>query len=313
MSLEIRPWRAGDEAAILQLFQASFGRPLPDAFWRWRYLDHPSGGPLVMLAWDGERLAAHYAASHAPLQIGSEIVPAALSMTTMTDPAYRGQGLMERTGSALYEVMSASGIEAVWGFPNIFSNVTFQKKLGWRAVADIANLCLVLGDRQRTDVAEAVEMDRTDARFARLATRVAGMQSVAGARSAETLEWRVDRNPVNRYSRLILPDGPEDIAAYAILKPYGADALDLVDFRADGTEAARMMLEAVAFRAWAAGKRRINAWCLNRDAHRQEFERTGFAAGAPVTYFGARPFAARQTGLTDPRNWRLSLLDSDLY
>ncbi|SPH16889.1 hypothetical protein DEA8626_00403 [Defluviimonas aquaemixtae] len=312
MALDIRPWRPGEETEILKLFQASFGRPMAEDFWRWRYLDHPAGDPLVILAWDGDRLAAHYAASHAPLQIDGESVPAALSMTTMTDPDYRGQGLMEKTGSALYDVMAASGIKAVWGFPNVFSNVTFQRKLGWTSVGDIANLSLTLDDRPAPETTDVVEVPEIDGRFGQLAARVAASVQVCGARGEAILRWRVDRNPVNRYTRLILPDG-EEIAAYAILKSYGDDAFDLVDFCADGADAARGMILAVVGVARAHGRTRVNAWCLNRDANRLVLERAGFVAGGPVTYFGAREFGDPGRDLTDPRLWRLSMLDSDLY
>ena len=312
MALDIRPWRPGDETEILKLFEASFGRPMSEAFWRWRYLDHPSGDPLIILAWDGDKLAAHYAASHAPLQIDGEILPAALSMTTMTDPDYRGQGLMEKTGSALYEVMATAGMSAVWGFPNIFSNVTFQKKLGWTSLCDIATLGLNIGDRHQADTADIVETPGIDSRFERLTARVAASAPVCGAHSEAIMRWRIDQNPVNRYTRLILPDA-EEISGYAILKSYGEDAIDLVDFCAEDADAARLMLSAVAGHARAQKRTRVNAWCLNRDANRLVFERAGFTAGGPVTYFGLRAFGAPGRDLTDARLWRLSLLDSDLY
>lgn len=312
MALDIRPWRPGDETEILKLFEASFGRKMSEAFWRWRYLDHPSGDPLIVLAWDGDKLAAHYAVSHAPLQIDGEIVPAALSMTTMTAPDYRGQGLMERAGSALYEVMSAAGMKAVWGFPNIFSNVTFQKKLGWTSVCDIAMLGLNIDVGHPADAADIVETPQIDRRFERLTARVAASAPVCGARSEAIMRWRVDQNPINQYTRLILPDG-EEISGYAILKSYGDDAIDLVDFRAEDADAARFMLSAVAGFARIQRKTRVNAWCLNRDANRLAFERAGFTAGGPVTYFGVRAFGTPERDLTDARLWRLSLLDSDLY
>ena len=53
---DIRTWQPGDEIAILELFEQSYGRELPLQFWNWRFKDHPSGGPLIMLAFDDEKL-----------------------------------------------------------------------------------------------------------------------------------------------------------------------------------------------------------------------------------------------------------------
>lgn len=314
MAIEIRAWRPGDEAAVLDLFEASFGRSMSPEFWTWRYRDHPCGGPLVMLAWDGDRLVAHYGASHAPLRIDGATVRAALSMTTMTHPDYRGRGLLERTGGALYETLVAAGHAAVWGFPNAMINAARQTKLGWVPVADVATLTLNLSTRARDRAVaqEVVETDRTDARFAALAARLEEPGTIRAARDAEILAWRVDRNPVNRYTRLVLPDG-DALRGYAICKPYGPDAVDLVELAAGDRAAAEALIAAVADRAIAEGRRQVNAWCLNRDPVRLALERSGFAATAPVTYLGVRAFGPVSRDLTDPRPWRLAMLDSDLY
>ena len=54
-SVDARPWKDGDEKAILELFQLSFGAPLSERYWRWRFLDNPSGsavGSPAMTAWE---------------------------------------------------------------------------------------------------------------------------------------------------------------------------------------------------------------------------------------------------------------------
>jgi len=63
MTIDIRPYNPGDEQAILELFEASFGRTMSGDYWRWRFLDNPVGEPKIDLAWDGTTLAGHYAVS----------------------------------------------------------------------------------------------------------------------------------------------------------------------------------------------------------------------------------------------------------
>ncbi len=313
MTLDIRPWRPGDEIAIIALFETVFARPMTPAFWRWRFLDHPAGGPLIMLAWDGDRLAGHYAASHAPLSVEGEALAAALSMTTMTHPDYRGRGLFEALGGALYEQLSAQGFAAVWGFPNTMSHLPFRGKLGWFDVCDVATMTLDLTQRAAPAAdRRGVTLAQTDARFGALSARLARQTPIGGLRDAPTLAWRIDRNPVNRYRLFALEDGDE-IAGYAVPKAYGAAAADLVELRADGDAAGKLLLEAVIATIASEGVRHLHAWRLPHDAQRLVFERAGFAAGAPVTYFGGRTFGSRCAALDDLRRWRLSMLDSDIY
>jgi GNAT superfamily N-acetyltransferase len=316
MSLEIRPWQPGDEGAILELFQAAFGRSLSAAFWKWRFLDHPAGPPLIMLAWMQGRLVSHYAASQCPMIVEGNPVRAALSMTSMTHPEFRSMGLFEKTGHALYEQLRAQGYAMTWGFPNANINVHRQRKLGWRAISDVATLSLALAQWRggNDSPAEVQQAEQIDARFqrhaARLVARGAGL--ICGARDAATLAWRIDRNPVNRYIRLVLPDGDE-IRGYALLKRWNDSDLDIVDLSAEDAEATRLLLRAAVARAAALGCQRVNSWCLPQDSRRLHFEYIGLNAGAPVTYMGGHPLTPDLQGFDDPRRWRISMLDSDLY
>lgn len=311
MDVEIRPWRPGDEAAILGLFRTVFGREMSPAYWRWRFLDHPAGGPCVMLAWAGDTLAAHYAASRATLSAAGETIPAALSMTTMTHPDWRGRGLLEATARALYATLADEGAAATLGFPNQMVHAARLTRLGWIDVCDAPTMTADLARPPAPDPA-VVEIPAIDARFDRLAARLAPLTPVGFARDAATLAWRIDANPAQRYTRLVLPEGDE-IAGYALLKPFGAEAMDLVELRAADAAATRALLAASLARAAASGARRLHCWRLCAEPDRPAFERAGFAAGAPVTYFGGCALARPAALFDDPRRWRLAMLDSDLF
>ncbi len=85
--MKILPYKTGDEHAILNLFERSFGKKLSIEYWNWRFANHPSGIRMIMLMWDGDTLVGHYAVSPAKLVIHQQEILTALSMTTMTDPA----------------------------------------------------------------------------------------------------------------------------------------------------------------------------------------------------------------------------------
>lgn len=315
LGYDIRPWQSGDENAILDLFAASFGRTLDPAFWSWRFRDHPAGGPLVMLAWQGDRLAAHYGASQAPLWCDGQVVPAALSMTTMTHPDDRGKGLVEAVGQALYDQLRAAGYAAVWGFPNAMINATRRRKLAWIPVDDVPTLSLTVANARPIKVDPALSVtvaDQIDARFGALQPLLAPRDTVGGLRDMATLQWRIDANPVNTYTRYIVPAGG-GIAGYAITKAFGDQAIDIVDLQAVDDAAVAALLAAVLDSARSGGVKQLNCWCLRMDHLRIAVERAGFAATAPVTYFAGRSFDGAVRDFSDARRWRLAMIDSDLY
>jgi hypothetical protein len=61
----VRPWRPGDEAGILALFNSVFGegdpnfQPRTPEQWRWLYRDNPAGSQIVVASIARNRRPAH--------------------------------------------------------------------------------------------------------------------------------------------------------------------------------------------------------------------------------------------------------------
>lgn len=104
---QIRPYEAGDEGRILQLFSECFGRDRSIDHWVWKYRDHPLGSQAIILAFDPEgTLVAHYGGypcRFLDATSSSERTFFAYHIgDTMTRPRARGVGM--RTTSLLYRV-----------------------------------------------------------------------------------------------------------------------------------------------------------------------------------------------------------------
>lgn len=305
--MELRPYQPGDETAILRLFERSFGRPLPKTFWRWRFLDNPHDVPGIELAWDGDVLAAHYAVSPTSLSIEGEPRLAALSMTTMTDPDYRGQGLFGQLATRLYDRLESRGYAAVHGFPNAQSHRGFVRDLGWLDIHEIPMLRLDLAAAARRLSAEGTdEVVEVDAAFDGLWERCRRLRPVIGVRDARHLAWRYVRHPTNRYRIVRAPSG------YAIAKRIGDD-IDIVDLLVADDDPA--ILDALIGGVLAAEPqaRAVNTWMPLRSPLHMALERLGFVTAAPTTYFGVRPLRQTPVDLADVRAWHYSMGDSDVF
>jgi hypothetical protein len=137
--LQVRRYRTGDESAIIDLFERTFGRPMGESesprHWRWEFMENPSGKEAILLAWSGDRLAAQYAVLPLRFLVDGTIHDAALSLDTATDAPFRGRGLFPRIARQLYAELASEGYVAVFGFPNAMSAPTFFHKLGWVELA----------------------------------------------------------------------------------------------------------------------------------------------------------------------------------
>ncbi|MGI8589145.1 MAG: GNAT family N-acetyltransferase, partial [Chloroflexia bacterium] len=116
--VEIRPYRPGDEAALVALFAEVFGKPCSLEWWRWKLKGQPSPVENVWVATAGERVVGQYAGIPVRVRAGGAVCPAMVSVDTMTSPDFRRRGILSRLGAAVYEAWATAGVVAVIGLPN---------------------------------------------------------------------------------------------------------------------------------------------------------------------------------------------------
>jgi GNAT superfamily N-acetyltransferase len=315
-TLDLRAYRQGDESAILQLFQQSFNRTMPLEFWNWRFRDNPAAGPMIDLAWDGDALVAHYAVSPVTLVIGEEESLTALSMTTMTHPDYRGQGLFTTLASNLYTRMADQDYLMVWGFPNYQSHRGFVRNLAWEDIYEIPMFRLELSSLHLVPEVsgQIAELDNFDRCFDDLWETLRSDYNVIVKRDRKYLNWRFHLNPLNRYRVFgYLEDG--QLLGYVVFKQYQTD-VDIVDILANQESSAEYELVlAVLDFCRQNGVDGVNIWIPVRHSLHLALEKIGFRHSQPVTYFGARILKPSGVNLdaTDIRGWYYTMGDCDVF
>lgn len=119
----VRPYRTGDEHAILDLFARSFPHaPRSLAHFDWKYRRNPFGNERISLTFDEEnRLVGHYCGYSVPFRGFGEDVLAHQIGDTMTDPAIRhiGRGptsILGRTALHFYEHFCEGQVAFNYGY-----------------------------------------------------------------------------------------------------------------------------------------------------------------------------------------------------
>lgn len=313
---DLRSYQPGDETAILDLFQRSFGQPLSLAFWTWRFQNNPTAGPMIDLAWDGDTLAAHYAVSPVTVSVAGQACLTALSMTTMTHPAYRGRGLFTLLANSLYAKMARQGYLMVWGFPNDLSHRGFVRDLAWQDIYEIPLFRLDLSTlRYAPTVSEhIVRLENFDERFDTLWEMAQPDCEVLVKRGCNYLRWRFSLHPHNTYHILGYAQG-EQLLGYAVFKHY-QDGLDIVDMLIVREESVGVeLVQAVLDYCRQNDVKNVNTWLPLRHPLHLHLEKLGFRNTHPVTYLGGRLLnqLPGELDVTDVRRWYYTMGDSDVF
>ncbi|HEX7706989.1 MAG TPA: GNAT family N-acetyltransferase [Thermoanaerobaculia bacterium] len=211
----LRPYRDGDEAAILELFARSFPHaPRASEHFGWKYRASPYGSGRISLAFDRERLVGHYAGYPVPFRVDGRDVLAHQIGDTMTDPSVRhiGRGpssILGRTALDFYSRFCDGAVAFNFGF-----NVANIQKFSLRFLRShrVEPVCYRLLDltvrplkpMRRVEKALSgyqIEIVRhVDTEWDELFARVRRHYEFCVRRDAQWVRWRYLESPDQRYA-----------------------------------------------------------------------------------------------------------------
>lgn len=318
--MKITDYKNGDEKHILQLFEKTFGKPLSENFWKWRFLNNPVKKVMIKLMWDGELLVGHYAASPVHLICEGESVLTALSMTTMTHPDYAGKGIFSQLAEELYRTEhDNTQLKAVWGYPNNNSHYAFLKNLKWHNLEAVPTLSLGVHHIKESTTGITVKQVQTFSEKHVLAAKsVSQAFKVKLDKSQEYLKWRYCDHPENIYHIFEYEEG--DLSYFAVTKVFpsfevnGKFEVDLLEFNLPNeTGIISAFLSEIKHFYSIYDLLKFNLWLPLNDSKHITLEKLGFTNTTPITYFGIRVLDATDSPLLESKNWDYSMGYSDIY
>lgn len=128
----VRDRRFGDEAAFVALFEAAYGRPITEEYWRWKLDTQPSPVENIGLAVSADdRPVFHIGGIPCRFQIGGQLATVMVAVDAMTAPQFRRRGLLTTVGRKTFERWRMAGIAMALGLPNEQYN---KSVLGWQTL-----------------------------------------------------------------------------------------------------------------------------------------------------------------------------------
>lgn len=296
---------------ISDLTAISFDRRVSTEFLRWQYANNPASSDVyfTLAIADGE-IAASYSVSPRTLCREGQTLTCAYTMTTMTHPNYRGRGLFPLLANALFDRLAKDGRELVYGLPNSLSNHTFIRRLEWNPVMDLPTFSAPLGTAHQDCPSRFVKVSRLPKN-----AEITPLPDTRWAieRTATYLRWRYEAHPENTYE-FVIPINGDRITEFAVIKPYGRDSLDIVEFHAKDADSAAELLDAISIAGISTERATANMWIPFSHPLRGDLERWGFSAGAPVYHFGFRHTRRSEFQHYElARQWNIHMGDSDVF
>lgn len=285
----VRPYREGDEAGLVELFNVAFGADVPGfeprtlEQWRWLYADAPAGSRVIVGETAAGQIIAHYGAILGRFQVSDAVDRSAQMIDSMVHPDWRRglqrEGPFLKTARRFFELYSNAEANALhYGFPNRRVDRIGRRLLRYTPFIEpvpvvFRNLHQDADDdavgRDFQGALDAVEIDSFGPEMDDLWRRLRPAYRFAVARDATHLQWRFDRCPWLPHRRFLLREPASGrLRGYFVTRSrwQRLPILALTDFLAAPDDAASV---AVALRtathlARATDHVRVECWLPER-------------------------------------------------
>ncbi len=332
--LEIRPYRDGDEHAILRTFNRVFREVCGDGYvdrtleqWRWQYLANPQGHRISLAVTGDGEVAAQYAG--VPLLADTPFGPQQFihCVDSMTHPEFRQglkrKGLFVLTCEPFWAHSRAIGDALFYGFPVDAAFRIGQRYLEYREmcvidylIRDRALPALVAPPAIAVERVAVVPAD-VDALWA----RVRRDKHCLVRRDRSYLDWRYVQNPQHRDYELHAARRDGVLVGLLVLKPWqglAPDAATIADWLVPEAEvaAADALLAAAVRRQHDENRSRLLTVLPQWSSEWRHLEARGFVRTPSATFLQRRMIH----NICQPRitpeflasSWWFTLGDSDL-
>jgi hypothetical protein len=345
----IQRYLPGDEQGINDLYNTVFGTDRSLEAWRWKYDHGPHGAQkLIYVLKSGGQAVGQYANLLLDVQYrgAGHLVAQPVDVAIYRD--YRGKQLIVPLFQVFPAACRAMDISFGFGFPNEAHYGPGRELLGYRDVGEVLlmrrylNPGLILGKLTRSPrildwtralgnrlvgalygrrwalSMEAWSIERVpsfDERFDRFWERMSNVYPIMVARHRSYLNWRyVERPDVQYTTYAITREG--ELQGYVVLSLQRRIAMQglVADLLAVDETATEVLLQRALAHFLDQGVDMASCWALPHTGLYRTLRRLGFAqrrVAAPLVCMVFDPDTIDEAFLCDPRNWYVTMGDSD--
>lgn len=279
-----------------ELFEKCFDTPVGPRYFNWKYRENPTGDLVAFEAVHKGKSIASYGVIPETYLVHGNPMRVWQSMDTMTHPDYQRRGLFITLAKKTFSHLATiDPTFVIVGIPGPASYPGFVNKLGWKDIHSYRMIFLhqsmhAVTKRLRTPPRLTFRRVREMLPDVRdyLQKRPRSPRALTNHFTPEFFDWRVFRNPMKRFTVLMVceNDQPIGMCVYTVDERHWA-LINFLDFHREGDFA--RCTPAVAAHLFAhANPTRIYTWEPMNPVVAHGFARAGFVANpfskGPMTY-----------------------------
>jgi len=273
---------------------------------------------------DEKKVVGHYVVHPIPLDVFGEKVKALFSMSVMTHPKFRGQGIFPSLSMEIYKKATSLGYEIIFGFPNETSSSHHFNKLGWKKYGRIPEYTkkiessLFIEKNSKCDIKEITPDDKI---IDVIWNENKKNYSIIVPRTSTYIKWRFFSQPkeifpnlTDSFYKIFVVIKNEVPKAYFILKYFNSEKSHIVDLFGDLNED---VLNSIVNHALDFSREcksdYLSFWPGRIDdvKIKKICNNLGFFKNESSAYFGVKHLSHEDSNrLTD---WHITMSDSDIF
>src|SRR4051812_15991409 len=143
---QCRPYRAGDERGIIDLYREIFKVELTVNYWRWAFEHSPDGPAAIALIEKEGRIVGHYAVTPKKCWFDGRLLTTGYAGGTMLATEARNVATFVEMANLAYTMCRERGIAWLYCCPNAIALPVRLKLLRWKQLPDIVEWSGALPD-----------------------------------------------------------------------------------------------------------------------------------------------------------------------
>lgn len=201
---QIRPYGIGDEQGVLSLWQAAFGKEMPEDLWRWKYLESPFKHKILLCLNEQREVVAFYGGIPYRANREGRTIEVVQLMDIMSHPDYRGAGLFVRTAKEFFRrFCDSQGSDFLYGFPGKYHYELGRRLIGYKGlpggVSFLTARTADLAGKNRWFGGRFELISEIDSSFDNLWKVCLDYYPLSVIRDAKFVRWRFMDHPLKKY------------------------------------------------------------------------------------------------------------------
>lgn len=323
--INIRPYKAGDEFKIVDLFKVSINQCRTVDYWRWANKKNPFSKSLSVITEneDGD-IVGHYAVMQYQLKYKNLLLRVGFGSQLVIHPSFRNFKLMWDLLEKVWDYSKKNKLDIIFAFPNDNIWPIIERCMDWKLLKRFKSMQFNMKNSENKNYKDGLKLQRINSLTSfedlinDLWTRSTEIHKnqVHLEKKYDFVNWRFFQHPLEHYPFFLVKNPNDIVVGWIALKFFQKNAIlygHIVDFVVTDEKYEENLIRQ-AIKCFSRYRVQIvSTW--GGEAIKKKYEKMGFRENGFETNFGIK-FLDKEMmnqNITDYSLWDLQMSYSDAF